>query len=352
MGVAMVLDPKKRGDEAEELSKRLNRLVVGQDEAIREIVDVYQLYCTGLNTPGRPIANLLFLGPTGCGKTRLVEATAECLVNDPKAVIKIDCAEFQHSHEIAKLIGSPPGYLGHRETRPLLSQEAVDRYQTDSVKISFVLFDEIEKASDALWNLLLGILDKATLTLGDNRRVDFSRAMIFMTGNLGATEMNSVLKPRLGFNTAMRAADAAINGKMARTALEAARRKFTPEFINRLDKIVVFAPLERKELRRIVDIELEVLRKRIGNQSLDRSFEFIVTDAAKDFLLDEGTDLRYGARHLKRAMDRLLVQPLAGLIGSGQARGGDVLSIDHQPGTPGMTFMRVAEKLVFEAKAA
>src|SRR6202043_3109660 len=147
---------------------------------------------------GRPAGNLLFLGPTGSGKTRTVEALAESLVGDPRAVVKIDCAEFQHSHEIAKLIGSPPGYLGHRETKALLSQEALNQHHTDKIKISFVLFDEIEKASDALWNLLLGILDKATLTLGDNRRVDFSRAMIFMTSNLGASEMNSIMRPNLG----------------------------------------------------------------------------------------------------------------------------------------------------------
>src|SRR5437016_5875688 len=283
MANLVVLDPKRRGMDAEKLQARLSRLVVGQEEAIREIVDIYQLYRTGLNAPGRPIGNFLFLGPTGCGKTRLVEATAECLVDDPKAVIKIDCAEFQHSHEIAKLIGSPPGYLGHRETHALLSQEAIDRFHTDKVKVSFVLFDEIEKASDSLWNLLLGILDKAVLTLGDNRKVDFSRAMIFMTGNLGAAEMNALLKPRLGFDTAARPMDSTMSGKMNRSAVDAARRKFTPEFINRLDKIVVFAPLEQKALRRIMDLELEAVRKRIANHSAGRSFEFIATAAAKDF---------------------------------------------------------------------
>src|ERR1700746_12219 len=147
----------------------------------------------------RPVGNFLFLGPTGTGKTRLVEATAESLAGDAHCVLKIDCAEFQHSHEISKLIGSPPGYLGHRETRPLLSQEVLNQYHTDKIKLSFVLFDEIEKASDALWNLLLGILDKAVLTLGDNRRVDFSKALIFMTSNLGAAEMGSILRPKLGF---------------------------------------------------------------------------------------------------------------------------------------------------------
>src|SRR6201998_2696724 len=194
------------------------------------------MYLTGMTPPGRPIGNFLFLGPTGSGKTRIVEATAEALIKNPRAVIKIDCAEFQHSHEIAKLIGSPPGYLGHRETHPLLSQEVLNQYHTDKVKISFVLFDEIEKASDALWNLLLGVLDKATLTLGDNRRVDFSRAMIFMTSNLGATEMSSILRPNLGFaasdmerRTSSGVADDNLNSKVARAGVEAARRKFTPE---------------------------------------------------------------------------------------------------------------------------
>src|ERR1700683_4649943 len=183
------LDPSQTGHEAEKLHGDLRKLVVGQDEAVEQIVSIYQTFLAGMTSPGRPIGNFLFLGPTGTGKTRLVEAAAESLVGDPRAVIKIDCAEFQHSHEIAKLIGSPPGYLGHRETHPLLSQEVLNQYHTERMKLSFVLFDEIEKASDALWNLLLGILAKATLTLGDHRRVDCSRALIFMTSNLGAERM-------------------------------------------------------------------------------------------------------------------------------------------------------------------
>ena len=193
------LDPTQTGTEAEKLESDLHKRIVGQDEAIQQIVNIYQTNLAGMSSPGRPIGNFLFLGPTGSGKTRIVEATAEALLGDPGAVIKIDCAEFQHSHEIAKLIGSPPGYLGHRETHPLLSQEVLNQYHTERIKLSFVLFDEIEKASDALWNLLLGILDKATLTLGDNRRVDFSRAMIFMTSNLGAAEMNSHSAAHSGF---------------------------------------------------------------------------------------------------------------------------------------------------------
>ena len=175
------------------------KTVIGQDEAIHQVVNHYQTYLSGLSSPGRPIANFLFLGPTGCGKTLLVEAMAESLVGRAQAVIKIDCAEFQHSHEIAKLVGSPPGYLGHRDTHPLFSQEVLESRQTESVKLNFVLFDEIEKASDALWNLLLGVLDKATLTTGDNRVVDFSRSMIFITSNLGAAQMSSILDPGVGF---------------------------------------------------------------------------------------------------------------------------------------------------------
>src|ERR1700676_1091879 len=232
------LDPTLTGNEAVKFERDLRQRVVGQDEAVDQIVNIYQTFLAGMSSPGRPIGNFLFLGPTGSGKTRLVEATAESLVGDMRAVIKIDCAEFQHSHEIAKLIGSPPGYLGHRETHPLLSQDVLNQYQTETFKLSFVLFDEIEKASDALWNLLLGVLDKATLTLGDNRRVDFSRAIIFMTSNLGAAEMSSILRPNLGFAASEMKrkcsegmVDGSLTEKISRAGVEAARRKFSPEFM-------------------------------------------------------------------------------------------------------------------------
>src|SRR4051812_23972404 len=224
------LNPAQTGFEAEKLDADLRKRIVGQDDAIQQIISIYQTYLAGMTSPGHPIGNFLFLGPTGTGKTRLVEAAAESLVGDLRAVIKIDCAEFQHSHEIAKLIGSPPGYLGHRETHPLLSQEVLNQFHTEKIKISFVLFDEIEKASDALWNLLLGILDKGTLTLGDNRRVDFSKAMIFMTSNLGASEMDSIMRPTLGFaasemekRAATGVVDQGLNDKINRVGVEAAR---------------------------------------------------------------------------------------------------------------------------------
>ena len=328
-----VLDPTRTGKDAESLEKTLLKLVVGQDEAVEQIVNIYQMHITGLSAPGRPVGNFLFLGPTGSGKTRTVEATAEALVHNPRAVIKIDCAEFQHSHEIAKLIGSPPGYLGHRETHPLLSQEVINQHHTDTVKLSFILFDEIEKASDALWNLLLGILDKATLTLGDNRKVDFSRAMIFMTSNLGSSEMSALVSPKLGFQRASMCAqpaavDEQLNKKMSRSGVEAARRKFTPEFMNRIDKVVVFKPLGEPELRRILDLELGQVQQRIFLSPTEKSFVLTVSDAGKNFLLTEGTDVKYGARHLKRAIERLLVHPLSNLMATNQVRGGDWIKAD------------------------
>jgi ATP-dependent Clp protease ATP-binding subunit ClpB len=344
------LDPSKMGRESSELQANLRKRIVGQDQAIREIVSIYQMYLTGMNAPGRPVGNLLFLGPTGSGKTRIVEATAESLVNNTRAVIKIDCPEFQHSHEIAKLIGSPPGYLGHRETSPFVSQEVLNQYHTSTMKLSFVLFDEIEKASDALWNLLLGILDQGRLTLGDNRKVDFSRSIIFMTSNLGSSEMSALMSPKLGFsaNDAGRKSqagtvDEAMSGKLERSGLGAVRRKFTPEFINRLDKIVTFHPLGSEQLQKLLDIELASVQERILTAAPNRCFVFQTTEKAKSFLLDQGIDMKYGARYLKRAIDRLLVQPMSNLMATAQVRRGDYVRVDLDASLRFLTFVKEAE---------
>jgi ATP-dependent Clp protease ATP-binding subunit ClpA len=344
----MLLDPTKLGTEAETLEENLRRRIVGQEAAIREIVDVYQTWAAGMSSPGRPVGNFLFLGPTGSGKTRTVEALAESLVGDASAVIKIDCAEFQHGHEIAKLIGSPPGYLGHRETHAMLSQEALDQHHTASVKLSFVLFDEIEKASDTLWNLLLGILDKATLTLGDNRRVDFSSAMIFMTGNLGAAEMNALLNPALGFSAPRPETgaepDGILSGKVARAGVDAARRRFSPEFMNRIDKTVVFNPLSKADLRNILRLELDAVQERIFSAANAQDIRCDVNRSAQEFLLGEGTDARYGARHLKRAVERLVVQPVSNLIASGQLQNGDRLAVDFDAQRGRLVFFKECEE--------
>ncbi len=342
----LALDAANLGWQAQSLEDSLRKCIVGQDEAVRQIATSYQMFLTGLRTPGRPVGNFLFLGPTGSGKTRIVEATAEALLGTPAAVVKVDCAEFQHSHEIAKLIGSPPGYLGHRETHPALSQEVLSKYHTETTKLSFVLFDEIEKASDALWNLLLGILDKAVLTLGDNRRVDFSSTMIFLTSNLGAKEMSALAHPKLGFAAYSKPAGNRIEERAANTALEAARRKFTPEFINRLDKIVVFKQLREPELQRILQLELELLQDRVLGATGAACFSFTVTDAARNLLLQQGFDERYGARHLKRAIERLLVQPISNLLASGQLHGGDRLVVDAAPESGQLLFFRESRPAV------
>src|SRR5262245_11226984 len=282
--LATVLDPTRRSNDARDFDSSLRRKIVGQDQAIEKVAEIYQMFLAGLNAPGRPVGNLLFLGPTGSGKTRVVEAMAESLFGDARACIKIDCAEFQHSHEIAKLIGSPPGYLGHRETHPLLTQEALNQWHTEKLKLSILLFDEIEKASDSLWQLLLGILDKATLTLGDNRRVDLSQCIIIMTSNLGAAEMSGMVEGGLGFATKVAQVDASLDDKINRTAIEAARRKFSPEFMNRIDKTVVFRTLRSEHLTQILEIELGMVQQRVLMASPANQFVFNLTPKVKTFL--------------------------------------------------------------------
>src|SRR5438132_10254422 len=340
--LATVLDPSRRSNDARDFETALRRKIVGQDQAIEKVAEIYQMFLAGLNAPGRPVGNLLFLGPTGSGKTRVVEAVAESLFGDARACIKIDCAEFQHSHEIAKLIGSPPGYLGRRETHPLLTQEALNQWHTEKLKLSILLFDEIEKASDALWQLLLGILDKASLTLGDNRRVDLSQCIIIMTSNLGACEMSNLVDGGLGFAHKPTEVDTSLDEKINRTAIEAARRKFTPEFMNRIDKAVVFKTLRPEHLVQILEIELGMVQQRILMATAANQFVFSCTAKVKTFLLHEGTDPKYGARHLKRAIERHVVFQLANLVATSQVRLGDFIRIDlSRDGR--LTFVKEAE---------
>src|SRR6202795_1088787 len=343
------LDPSLRSNTTIEFHTALRSKIVGQAEGVQALVHLYQVFCAGLNSPGRPVGNLLFLGPTGSGKTRIVEAAAEILFGDPRAIIKVDCAEFQHSHEIAKLIGSPPGYLGHRETHPLITQEALSASHTDKLKLSFLLFDEIEKASDALWQLLLGMLDKATLTLGDNRRVDLSQTVIFLTSNLGGGEITELMNGGMGFiQPGDKPADG-LDQKVERTAVEAARRKFSPEFMNRLDKVVVFHPLRREQLEEVLEIELGQVQRRVL-ETAKGQFLFRVTGPGKEFLLQEGTDKRYGARHLKRAIERHLVYPLANLLATEQIHLGDLVCIDWDRERDNLNFIREGENLAMPAR--
>ncbi|MFY9556941.1 MAG: AAA family ATPase [Blastocatellia bacterium] len=337
----IALDPNTKSGVAEQFESGLRARVIGQDRAIRSISSLYQVFQAGMTSPSRPIGTMLFLGPTGSGKTHVVEAAAEILFGDRNAVIKIDCSEFQHSHEIAKLIGSPPGYLGHRETSPLLTQESLEKYRTERDPFTLVLFDEIEKASDSLWQLLLGVLDKATLTLGDNRRVDFSQTMIFMTSNLGAKEMSELITGSIGFAPTKSGSMAGddLDQKIYRTASEAAKRKFSPEFMNRIDKVVVFRSLKHPELCSILDLELKSVQRRVYDGAGEQ-FTFSLTEGAREFLLVEGIEYRYGARHLKRAIERFLVNPLANLSATGQVRLGDTVIVDINAETQKLAFYR------------
>lgn len=347
-GKGILLDPERKSPRAKEFEDKLSGLIVGQERAVRRMSGLFQIYLAGMNNPARPIGTMLFLGPTGSGKTRVVEAAAEVLFGETHAVVKIDCAEFQHSHEIAKLIGSPPGYLGHRETSPMLTQENLDKSHTEDNKLTFVLFDEIEKASDSLWQLLLGILDKATLTLGDNRRVDFSKTVVIMTSNLGAREMSDMISGGIGFaptKADKQKEDNEIDTKIYRTALEAAKRKFSPEFMNRIDKVVVFRSLKEHHLGRILDIELTAVQDRI-TESAGTKFVFECTAEAKQFLLNEGIDLKYGARHLKRSIERHLVYPLSNLVATQQVETGDFVMVDFDPEKNLLTFTKQSGKMI------
>jgi ATP-dependent Clp protease ATP-binding subunit ClpA len=294
------------------IAQQLAARVIGQQAAIDAIAPVIRLWEAGLNPIGRPAGVFMFLGPTGTGKTRTVEALAEIVVGNPKACIRVDCAEFQHSHEIAKLLGSPAGYLGHRETHPMLSQEVLNQYHTDKAKLSFVLFDEIEKASDSLSNLLLGILDKGTLTLGDNRKVDFTRTMVFCTSNIGADAMARSVRAPVGFS---RPVDVRSTEKIA---LSAAKKKWTPEFLNRIDAIVCYKPLSQESITEILDLELGELRRHINTSLGIRAFPVAVDNAAKRALIAEGISPEYGARELKRVIQRRIMQPIAALIAGDQ----------------------------------
>jgi ATP-dependent Clp protease ATP-binding subunit ClpA len=321
-GTQQKLDITKNGPLTDLLSRGFASKVVGQDKAVQVLLDMVDAYSAGFNDARRPAGVALFLGPTGTGKTHVVETLAESLFGNAKACLRIDCAEFQHSHEIAKLIGSPPGYLGHRETHPTLTQEALNQFHTDKFKLSILLLDEIEKASDSLWSLLLGILDNATLTLGDNRKVDFSKVIIVMTSNLGAREMSN---RGIGFVELEEGDD---NDRLEKIAVSAAKSKFSPEFMNRIQNIVTFKSLTQAQIKLILDIELKALELRLFMAS-ERHLALAVSPKARQVLLSEGYDKTNGARHLRRAIERRIQRPLAKLVSSGQLNVNQTVVVDE-----------------------
>jgi ATP-dependent Clp protease ATP-binding subunit ClpA len=312
------------------LVAQLMTRVVGQPTAMRSIVPYIQMHQAGLAPEGRPIGVFLLLGPTGTGKTKTVEAVADVLHGSERNVVRIDCGEFQMEHEVAKLIGAPPGYLGHRETHPLLTQQRINAVTSEKSNISVVLFDEIEKAAPSLTRLLLGVLDKAILRLGDNTSVNFERSMIFLTSNLGARNMMHALRPDIGFQAGKPSLDCAAS-RLEKIGLTALRKSFSPEFLNRVDSIITYQPLDRDALTQILDISLAELQRHIESRLGARAFAVEIDDSGREFLLQSGTSVDYGARELKRTLHRHVTQPLAALVAGGQVGAGSVVQIAADP---------------------
>ena len=311
-----------------EVSALLRELILGQDCAIDTIAPYVELSAAGLAPEGRPAGVFLLLGPTGTGKTRTVEALAQALHGSDRHVLRIDCGEFQLDHEVAKLIGAPPGYLGHRETHPMLSQQKVNAVTSERSPISLILFDEIEKAAPSFHRILLGVLDRATLKLGDNTSVSFENSMIFLTSNLGARGMMSELAGGFGFSDGRVKPIEQRQNKLSQIALNAVRKRFSPEFINRIDEVVTYQPLDRKALEGILKLQLALLQNHIRSRLGPASFDLELSSRARKHLLSEGTSTQYGARELKRAIHRLLMQPLARQLTRKAIPAGSTLHVD------------------------
>jgi ATP-dependent Clp protease ATP-binding subunit ClpA len=336
--------PKKASsDPAADLTAVLSQKVVGQPTATKVIVPYIQMFQAGLAPEGRPVGVFLLLGPTGTGKTKTIEALAEVLHGSEKHLLKIDCGEFQMEHEVAKLIGAPPGYLGHRETQPMLTQQKLNAVTSEKCSLSLVLFDEIEKAAPSMTRLLLGVLDKGILRLGDNTMVNFEKSLVFLTSNLGAREMMKELNPDFGFQSAKPAEHADLTSKLQAIALVAVRKKFSPEFVNRIDCIITYQPLTPESLAAILEQQISDLQSHVNTRLGNRSFALDVPFEARQFLLRKGTSAEYGARELNRTIHRYLTQPLATMVATNMVNPGARVRVEVSED---------AEKLVLRAQDA
>ncbi len=333
---------RRQGSDGGDLLRLLGDRVIGQTHAMTQIVPYVHMHQAGLAPEGRPVGVFLLLGPTGTGKTRTVEALAEVLHGSPKNLLKVDCGEFQMEHEVAKLIGAPPGYLGHRETQPLLTQQKLGAVTSEACSLSLVLFDEIEKAAPSMTRLLLGVLDKAVLRLGDNTTVNFERALIFLTSNLGAHAMRKEIRPDFGFEATLAPQRRDVGKKLNNIGRTAVRRKFSPEFVNRIDAVITYLPLDAASLATIVDQQIDELERHIENRLAERAFELEVGQPARKFLLEKGTSEEYGARELKRTILRQLTQPLAAMVADGRIEPGAVVRVE--PGADGEWLSLVVEE--------
>jgi ATP-dependent Clp protease ATP-binding subunit ClpB len=293
------------------MEERLHQRVVGQDDAVVAVANAIRRARAGLQDPNRPLGSFIFLGPTGVGKTELARSLAAFLFDDEHAMVRIDMSEYQEKHTVSRLIGAPPGYVGYEEAGQLT--EAVRRRP-----YAVVLFDEIEKAHPEVLNVMLQLLDDGRLTDGKGRTVDFKNTVIIMTSNVGSHFI----------------ADRAVRGQteidegVRRELMDALRQHFKPEFLNRIDDIIFFHALRREDIREIIDIQLQSLLKRLE----DRKLRVELSPAAKDLLIQEGYDPVYGARPLKRTLQRRLLDPLALAVLNGQFHEGDVVQVDADRG--------------------
>lgn len=348
-----ILDPKQLPENVKRLQDRLNAKVIGQERAMKQIIKAYTPMTVNLHREGRPLGVFLFMGPTGVGKTETVCTFAKELLGSRDSITRIDCVEFGEHHEAAKLLGSPPGYIGYND-EPRLSQKNIDQYQTKDSKINIVLFDEIEKANDRIFDAIMTVLGDGILTLGNGKKVDFTKTFVFLTSNLGSEDVRKEIEGSgIGFDQQAWAPEE-LDDRIYRMSKEIVKKRFRPEFINRLDSIVVFRSLDEKSLRSILKNELEELNWAIwrspwrgyqfeagGELPKGLSIVFRTTEAATKFLLKEGTSDIYGARELNRALDRFVRFPLASLIATKQVGHGDKLEIDALEGRDDLVFKKV-----------
>jgi ATP-dependent Clp protease ATP-binding subunit ClpB len=292
------------------MEDRLRQRVVGQDVAVGRVSNAIRRSRAGLSDPKRPIGSFIFLGPTGVGKTELARALAEFLFDDERALIRIDMSEYMERHAVSRLIGAPPGYVGYEEGGQLTEQVRRRPY-------CVILFDEIEKAHQDVFNILLQIMDDGRLTDGQGRVVDFKNTIIIMTSNIGSTYLQA---------ENVRSADDF--ARASELVMQALHGHFRPEFLNRVDDIIVFNPLGRDQLVKIIDLRLEDLRRLLA----DRKISIELTDAAKDLVFTEGFDPNFGARPLKRAIQKLIQDPLAMKILDGEVLHGDHVVVDAKGG--------------------
>jgi len=325
----------------------LSRRLVGQPAAIAAVVPFVEMYRARLTPEGQPAGVFLLLGPTGTGKTKTVEALADVLHGSPKKLLKVDCGEYQMEHEVAKLLGAPPGYLGHRETQPLLTQQKLSAAASESCDLSIVLFDEIEKAAPTLMRLLLGVLDKGTLRLGDSTLVNFEKSMIFLTSNLGARAMSHELRPEFGFESGVPRANR--DGKLDRIGIAAMRKNFSPEFINRIDAVVTYQPLDSSALAAILSQQIESLQTHIDRRLGEQAFHIEVPARSRKFLLERGASPEYGARELKRTMHSYLIQPLALLVAGGEIQAGAHVRAELGPCKRKLVLRSLAQRVLVSA---